>query len=471
MPALIASRFNIEVLHPDTRDTILYNSLYGSVTAWDSSEIPAVRAVLDAPDTAGPAQNAIVATLREQKHLVTVDTDEIAMVEGRKRLGVLDQNRLDVILMPTLDCNFACSYCYETRQASRMSPAIEAAVTAWLEAQIPRYKLTLLHWFGGEPLIAQDQVARISARALAAAKTAHAQCAIHVTTNGYLLTPNRLPDLLDAGIRDFQVTLDGPAETHDRLRVLRNGGGTFQRIFTNVVALARADERVRVSLRVNFNHTNLDLVPALLQAFPSDVRPRLRPVLEPIFGSCSLSATDNLPASEISELMASHYRMAAELGYWVPPGTAGTTPGKLVYCYAERENQVVINFNGDVFKCTVCDFRPEERVGHLESGGILVKDKEKWPEWVSESNLFDEQCYSCKYLPLCMGGCRKSRLQGTGTGSFCTLVPTNASYVLKQVAFGSFGQVLHAAHDRANPTSDTAAAAGRMRPGGAEVEP
>jgi hypothetical protein len=37
-----------------------------------------------------------------------------------------------------------------------------------------------------------------------------------------------------------------------------------------------------------------------------------------------------------------------------------------------------------------------------------------------------------------MGGCRKARMESGATGTFCKLVPTNASYTLKSIAFGTF---------------------------------
>jgi uncharacterized protein len=240
--------------------------------------------------------------------------------------------------------------------------------------------------------------------------------------------------------------VDGPPETHDELRVLRNGKGTFKRLFQNINDLARADDQVKISLRVNFNHSNLHSIPRLLEMFPLDVRPHLRVVYEPIFGHCSLSATDNLPSKEISVAMADYYKLAEQLGYDVVLGQSGIYPGKLVYCYAERENQFIINHNGDVYKCSVSKFTPEGRVGFIHPDGVFVKEDEEWNKWV-DVDLFEEQCYSCAYLPLCMGGCHKMRLQQKETGSYCALVPTNTSYLLKQIAFGDFESLLRQESD------------------------
>lgn len=174
--------------------------------------------------------------------------------------------------------------------------------------------------------------------------------------------------------------------------------------------------------------------------FPIKVRPHLRVVYEPIFGDCTLSATDNLPHQDISEAMANYYQLAKELGYDVVLSGSSISSGKLVYCYAERENQVIINYNGDVHKCSVSNFDTESRVGYINNEGILVKE-DNWDKWLNYP-LFDEKCYSCVYLPLCMGGCHKMRLQNQNTGSYCSLVPTNSSYLLKQIAFGGFEKKL-----------------------------
>jgi radical SAM protein with 4Fe4S-binding SPASM domain len=192
-------------------------------------------------------------------------------------------------------------------------------------------------------------------------------------------------------------------------------------------------------LRVNFNHNNFYYIPELLETFPEDIRPVLRVIYEPIFGERCLSATENIKSEEISSKMTEYYRLAMEMGYDVILGRMGT--GKLVYCYAERENQVIINYNGDIYKCSVCGFKPEERVGFLNMGGKIVYEEERLNKWVG-ANLFEEGCYSCKFLPLCMGGCRKTRLEHANTGSYCSLVPTNASYILKAVAFENFGEIL-----------------------------
>lgn len=432
------SMYNVFVEGSD-EETILFNTLCGSMVTLNPSTLCIVKEILGNPSIYddGDIYNVLV----EQKYLIEDSVDEIEIIKQRKMAGIKDHNRLDLIIMPTLDCNFACTYCYETHIPSRMSDETEEAIKKWVGLELPNYKFLMLHWFGGEPLLGYKRVLSITPYIRDTAARLGISYVTHMTTNGYLLTPNRISELLDCGIFDFQITVDGPPETHNKLRVLRNGQGTFERIFQNIVQLAQANEKVKISLRVNFNHSNLHQIPILINMFPIEIRNQLRIVYEPIFGGCALSATDNMPSEEISNAMTKYYQLAESLGYDVVLGTNRIHPGKLVYCYAERENQFIINYNADVYKCSVSKFTSENRVAYITQEGVMVKENKNWERWVG-LDLFESKCYSCVYLPLCMGGCRKMRMEQKSTGSYCSLVSTNASYLLKQVALGSFATLL-----------------------------
>lgn len=438
-----SSRFNIAARNHVTGEAILFNSLYGSATVWDKSEFEIAERILKGsrervPD---PSTERITGQLIENKYLVEDDVDEMGIVSRRKLCGVKDSNRLDVVIMPNMTCNFACPYCYESHQLSAfMKENIERSLKRWLTKEIPKFKVLFVSWFGGEPLLSYNQIVSVGKHIRKICKKYDVGLLTNITTNGYLLNEKRVEELTRLGFLNYQFTVDGPPEVHDRLRILKNGKGTFSRIFRNIMLLLKAHEEVVISLRVNFNQTNFHSIPDLLRLFPDSVRGRLRIVYEPIFGERCLSATANIPSEEISSSMVEYYRLAKDLGYDVTIGNIGT--GKLVYCFAERENQFVFNYNGDIFKCTVSSFDSGERLGYLTNGGVVIRDKEQWNRWFGMP-LFEERCKDCQFLPLCMGGCRKSRLEHGATGSFCNLIPTNTSFALKEIAFGKFDEVLY----------------------------
>ena len=436
------SRYNLTSTDPETGETILFNTLYGSTVALDQYHWSMVADILATlPIERGDTSSKIRDALKKGRFIVEDTVDELAIVRNRKTCGMKDTNRADVIIMPNMTCNFSCPYCYEKHDdKNRISPTMQSALKAWLGTVIDEHKLVLLNWFGGEPLLSPNVILSISEFALKRCRSKNVSLVSHITTNGYSLSPSLISKLIALEIFGFQITIDGPAAIHNRVRVLRSGKGTFRRIFDNVIMLCEANKQVKVALRVNFNHNNIDAIPDLLEQFPSQIRPQLRTVFEPVFGDAQQSATENLPAATISRQITNYYELAARMGFDVVLGGLGI--GKLAYCYAEREHQYIVNFNGDVFKCSVGDFSASERVGFINSEGVLVQEREKWDDWFS-MELFEDHCEHCSFLPLCMGGCRKDRIENKRTGSYCHLVPTNTSHALKSVAFGSFKEILN----------------------------
>ena len=51
-------------------------------------------------------------------------------------------------------------------------------------------------------------------------------------------------------------------------------------------------------------------------------------------------------------------------------------------CYGDYAHNYVINYNGDVFKCTARDFHTENRIGIItETGEIAFNDKAFYVDW------------------------------------------------------------------------------------------
>lgn len=438
-----ASSYNLSTEHPETGQLILFNALYGSTVIVEPENKQLILAILDKPDSAPNESQELLRFHNELvrlKFLVENERDELSLVLNRKRAGMSDKNRLDVIVMPNLNCNFACPYCYEKHSPDKtMSVAVRSNLLMWLDRTIPGHKVVLLNWFGGEPLLDLDTICAVTSSVRKKCDEEGIKLLTNITSNGYLLSEGAIGKLIALEMLSFQITVDGPPETHNRTRVLRSGKGTFDRIYSNIVNLTRADRRVKVSLRVNYNHNNLYQIPELLTLFPSDICPQLRVVFEPIFGDETLSATRNIDGAEISRAVTKYYELAASMGYDVRLGGLGV--GKLVYCYAERENQYIIDYKGDVFKCSVSEFESSGRVGFIGSDGDFERDESRWSRWFGMP-LVDQKCQECVFLPLCMGGCRKDRMESGATGSYCSLVPTNASQALKAVAFGAFHELL-----------------------------
>ncbi|MBF0410581.1 MAG: SPASM domain-containing protein [Candidatus Riflebacteria bacterium] len=426
------SAYNIWINDDSNDSLLLYNTLYGSLSSWDITSAELVRKIFENPEYKDESVMQIYSALCEQNNLVADHIDEFEIIRNRKIEGVKDRNRLDVVIMPTLNCNFSCVYCFEKPRISSMSAEMVSATDTFVENMIPDFKLLVLHWYGGEPLLESDVVINLTKRISRVARKHNVFTVTHITTNGYCIDQIVADNLFTCGITEFQITVDGSQYFHDRLRLLKGGGDTFNRITENICMLAALDASVKITLRVNFNAENITSIPELLESFPRQIRLQLRVMFVPIFGKCSSSMEEDLPSEKAADLTCEYYSLAAEHGYDVSLAAAGLRSGRLNYCYAERENQYIINYNGDVFKCSADTFQSENRFGWINSEGSFIKDEKKWENWLNAARNFPERCLSCVYLPTCMGGCRKADANSKSKTRHCRNVADKLSVFLRK---------------------------------------
>ena len=173
------------------------------------------------------AHNESLASLWRRGLLEIGDRHALSAMD---RSAVIDETRehYSLVLLLNSGCNLVCSYCYlghaPPLSANAMSvDAARAAVAAALTKPWP----TLLIDFG-EIAVATDMFRQLVAHAASAAAREGKTVRFSIQTNGTTLTPD-LVDFLAGHQVSVGLSLDGPADLHDRARVLRGGVGTHDR--------------------------------------------------------------------------------------------------------------------------------------------------------------------------------------------------------------------------------------------------
>jgi len=87
-------------------------------------------------------------------------------------------------------------------------------------------------------------------------------------------------------------------------------------------------------------------------------------------------------------------------------------------CYADKRNSAVINFNGDVFKCTARDFKTENREGLLNESGEIIWENDSLEKRMN-SKFNNKPCLTCRLLPICNGICSQHAIDHLGKGDYC----------------------------------------------------
>ncbi len=401
------SRFNAHTTGPDGT-LILYNSFTGHRCGIPPAAAQLANRYISQVGAPGPLDR-VGEYLLKKGYIVEESVDENARHDIRYSRYQFRTDMLELILLPSEECNFRCVYCSQEFKRDNMLPEVQEGVRNLVLGKIAKLKGLNVSWFGGEPMLGYDDVIQELAPFFKEVATKHD---VHffssMTTNGYLVTPERAEKMLNWGIRHYQITVDGTGEDHDQHRPLADGGPTFQRIMDNLISLKGRPDDFRVTLRVNFDHTNarrLNLLFAELKAslhgdsrFSMDFHPVGR------WGGPNDDNLDVCGTREIGRLQndlreeARSYDLATmKVSQVLEP-----EPGNV--CYAARPYNFIIGADGKLMKCTqVLDTLDSNIVGRIRSDGELEIKSDVLNAWVQPYYHSDEMCNKCFFVPVCQG--------------------------------------------------------------------
>ena len=370
--------------------------------------------------------------MREAGFAVESEDDERAMLAEAyaNYLAEMERTPTQLIVVPTFGCNLSCTYCYQEPFVGGASGLIAPETIASLFSYIdrfdgqeqPRPYLTL---FGGEPLMDSpahhDRVGRLTAGA------GERGIGVAVVTNGFDVEAF-LPLLSKTGVREVQVTLDGPPEIHDRRRVLHNGLGTFARVAAGIDALLAAN--IPVNLRVVVDRENLPGLPALarlaaergwLDRLESAFKTQIGRNYE-LFGCASRQGREQLfdrlelwtaylALAEVHpELRRFHQprlhgmRHLAETGEWLPATFDSCPAAKKEWAFAP---------DGGLYGCTATVGHQAHRLGRYAP--IIERDEDAIARWRDRNVFSIPACQVCSVASVCGGGCGAVAVNRTGT--------------------------------------------------------
>ena len=390
------SKFNFCYKRKEDQN-IIYNTFSKALIALSDDEFLQYR-----NDTMTDAE-----TLEELENngvLVKDDFDENAFLKYFHYKTKFSNETLYLTIAPTLDCNFACPYCYENRRKGKMSQEVQEAVIEFIEDTISKGTRKLdISWYGGEPLLYPEIVESMSRKINAIAQEASCTVSMHMVTNGYLLTDKLIEMLDEVGVTRIQITLDGSREYHDVRRPLRNGDGTFDKIMENLKLFA--DSPIEVMVRMNVDNQNQKDFMVLKKMILALDNPNVKLYTSPV-EDINKDTVNHVSDFMTTEEFDNFTLKACEDG-GLSEEDFSVMDDRFCFCTAETENCYVVDDRGDVYKCW-------DEVGRLEHRCFNMLDPESTNYMVISKYLAwdpfeNDKCSNCVYLPLCFGGCKFQR--------------------------------------------------------------
>lgn len=344
----------------------------------------------------------MIKLLQELGLIIDENESELATLEYLFNKSFFNTDSfLNIVLVPGLNCNFKCPYCFENVgecSLFRTDPKKYFLQLKKFSKQFfGGFKDIEISLFGGEPLLFKKyfydyfdflkkelpQVSFFSS----------------IVTNGSLLDIETAKRLLSYNIRSIQVTIDGWRGEHDTTRIFKDGRKSYDLLVQNINEVVPIlTEDCQFNLRINLNSVTVEQVKNTLSDINPKVRSKIKVLFRPIYNTNCYKKDNSNKFYELKPFLD----LARVMGFDIVRNT---------YYFQACESCSGDNFffimpDLTLWKC-INDIKfKNAMIGKISEDGSPEFDANKLLKWYAYSNCFkDEKCVNCKKLPDCFGGC------------------------------------------------------------------
>lgn len=317
----------------------------------------------------------------------------------------------------TLDCNLACSYCYEGNGKKCTYPNIKSINRKFNDSkhliidyldQLYEYNgktLTRVIWHGGEPTLVDcsllDEI-------MCDQESKGHDIKWAIQSNGTLITET-YANMLSRHNASIGVSIDGLKEQHDKYRVFKNGNPTFNVIMRNVELLQ--SKGVNCGALITITDNNID---HLIEIYDMFADKNLN------FNFNALFPNDNGVSVELN--IINYAKKICELfDYWINDEKHRITISpfmQIIEAFVGTQYRVpachwskdcsksfsAIDTNGDLYPCEHWVGNKKFCFGNIKNG--LENELENCTFFTDRHcGLKKGDCRNCEIWELCYGGC------------------------------------------------------------------
>ncbi|MBL8210559.1 MAG: quinohemoprotein amine dehydrogenase maturation protein [Bryobacterales bacterium] len=323
-----------------------------------------------------------------------------------------------LVLNLTNQCNLSCQYCYEFGEDKIATPDGKPKFMDWETAtQAVDYffrdsagrRSLHITFFGGETLMNFPLLKRVVEYARNKAAGEGRSLDFSLTTNATLLTPQIIQFLSENQI-GVTVSIDGPKEMNDALRVFSTGKGSYDIIAPKVKQLLAEHKTRPIAARVT------------LTAQVADVLKIFRHLTEELgfqevgFAPVTTSskALYSIGPSGLDRVLEQFRELALEYRDWALAGrhhafsNVSDTIAEIHQGVSKSHpcgaglGLVGVGPSGDISPCHRFVDSDPHTLGHVSHG----MDRDKQADFLTRGHIHSKyDCHSCWARPVCAGGC------------------------------------------------------------------
>jgi len=402
-------------------------------------------------DTGDSCSEAILETLAKLGLLIEEQDDGYELY--REYQKSLDEPSINILYLLLSDaCNIRCRYCYflapmpRDYQSSLMKKetatrALDMFARCVKKSVAKGHKEQHIVIYGGEPTTNKEVLIETLkyVDVLKEGGILPETVSVTVNTNGILLDDEILSQCRETGAV-VAISIDGPKEIHDQMRVHSSGRGTFDEVIRSY-RLAK-EKGVKTGICVTIDHHNLSRMKEIVQWLANDLGAKgmgFNILIENTAGQTSEEREQY--AEVVAQELIESFKVARASGV-----------------YEDRMMRRVKNFlekEPVLSDCGGCGLQivvsPDEKIGVCqafcgEKEFFVTETFETfepeshpfWQQWRKRSPFSNEDCKGCIALGNCGGGCPYNAYRIKGSigaldERFCAHAKTTTHFLIRDL--------------------------------------
>jgi len=324
-----------------------------------------------------------------------------------------------LVMNLTNQCNLSCQYCYEFGEDKVATPEgkpkfmdIETAQASvdFLLAQSRGRRSVHITFFGGETLMNFPLLKQVVKYAKEQCEAQGRSVDFSLTTNATLLTPAIIEFLSENRI-GVTVSMDGPPDLHDKLRVFSGGQGSYASVAPRVRALIEGHRTRPITARVTLTNGVTDVV-RIYRHLKNDLgfhEVGFAPVTTSPDRLYAIGERGMDGVLAEFQVLAEEYLQFALRGELHGFSNVSDTIAEL-YQGVNKSHPcgaglglMGVGPSGDIAPCHRFVDSDQHALGNIRTGGV---DRAKQADFLDRGHIAQKyDCHTCWARPLCAGGC------------------------------------------------------------------
>lgn len=342
--------------------------------------------------------------LYDNGFLIDDNRDEFSELKYMYQQKFFDTDLFNIVLVPSLLCNFKCPYCCEKDYSCGKENVKQyfKILKKYAKENFNKHRIVHISLFGGEPLLYDGDCIEFLNWVKEDSKQNKYEYFVSIVTNGSLLNKDNFISLLNHNLYSLQITLDSDKQNHDNMRIFKNNKPSFDlliNIINEIIPLSYNYKNFKFILRINLNNTTANKVKSSLISINEEVRSHTHLLIRAIYNTHDYKEKNENNLNNLKD----YFDIGKELGYNI---------------MKEKFNYQTCESCGDrkffylmpdltMWKCINDIGYNKTKFGKIDEDGKVIIYNDNLINWYKNCmNQFeDKECINCSLLPDCLGGC------------------------------------------------------------------